>query len=197
MGRIREFDRDKAIEVALGVFWRNGYERASLEELLKKMGIKNSSFYQAFKSKEELFLEVLHWYRQNIAKERLDYLHNEKLSLKEALQLYYKHLIYVHPRKGYPIGCFMTNTAASLLDPDSSIGKQVQLSISNIEGRFAAAMKRAQERGEISKELPVKEVARVLITTSYGLTVIARAKQNKKELLNTAFSVIDSVVFKS
>lgn len=197
MGRSREFDREKAIEAALGAFWHNGYERTSLEELLKCMGIKNSSFYQAFKSKEDLFIEVLQWYRQNVASERLDYLKSDQLSLRQALQNYYKHLIYTHPRKGYPIGCFMTNTAASLPDPDSSIGKQVQLSITNIEGHFISAMKRAQASGEISKNLKINEIARVLITTSYGLTVIARAKKNKKELLNTAFSVIDLVVFKS
>jgi len=54
MGRPREFDVDKALDLALQVFWRKGYEGASMADLTETMGITKPSLYSAFGNKEEL-----------------------------------------------------------------------------------------------------------------------------------------------
>ena len=55
MGRPREFDVDKALDLALQVFWRKGYEGASMADLTETMGITKPSLYSAFGNKEEFF----------------------------------------------------------------------------------------------------------------------------------------------
>ena len=62
MGRPREFDVEQALDQALEVFWRNGYEGASISELTQAMGISPPSLYAAFGNKEGLFRKTLDRY---------------------------------------------------------------------------------------------------------------------------------------
>ncbi|MDP1940610.1 MAG: TetR/AcrR family transcriptional regulator [Gallionella sp.] len=61
--RTREFDTRQAIASAMEVFWRKGYKGASMTELLAAMGIGKGSFYAAFGSKHELYLQALRHFR--------------------------------------------------------------------------------------------------------------------------------------
>src|SRR5690349_489182 len=61
-GRPRAFDTEAALDAALDVFFRHGYEGASLDALTDAMGINRPSLYAAFGNKEQLFKAVLDRY---------------------------------------------------------------------------------------------------------------------------------------
>jgi len=62
VARPREFDVDTALCAALNVFWKQGFEGASLTDLTKAMGITRPSLYAAFGNKETLFRKALDRY---------------------------------------------------------------------------------------------------------------------------------------
>src|SRR4029077_803517 len=62
VGRPRSFDIDLALDRALNVFWRKGYEGTSLPDLTKAMRINRPSLYAAFGNKETLFHKVIERY---------------------------------------------------------------------------------------------------------------------------------------
>ena len=64
MARPRQFDPDIALDRAMQVFWRLGYDAASLPDLLAGMGMTRGSLYKAFTDKRTLFLAVLDRYGQ-------------------------------------------------------------------------------------------------------------------------------------
>src|SRR5271165_999117 len=66
-GRRRSFNTDKALDAAMNVFWREGFEGASISDLTKAMGINRPSLYAAFGDKEILFRKVLDRYMEGPA----------------------------------------------------------------------------------------------------------------------------------
>src|ERR1700722_8214731 len=64
MGRPREFDVDEALDQAMEVFWRKGFEGTSIPDLTEAMGINRPSLYAAFGNKESLFGKVLDRYSE-------------------------------------------------------------------------------------------------------------------------------------
>jgi TetR/AcrR family transcriptional repressor of nem operon len=46
------------------VFWKQGYENTSMNDLLDAMGIQRGSFYNTFGSKKETYLRALDRYGQ-------------------------------------------------------------------------------------------------------------------------------------
>lgn len=62
-GRPRAFDRERALAIAMDVFWRNGYEGTSTAQLTQAMGIAPPSLYAAFGSKEALYREAVVLYQ--------------------------------------------------------------------------------------------------------------------------------------
>lgn len=63
-GRPRSFDRQQALQTALELFWRQGYEGTSINDLINAIGIAPPSLYSAFGSKERLYQEAITLYLQ-------------------------------------------------------------------------------------------------------------------------------------
>jgi len=60
------------LEKSLDFFSSNGYASASIRQIAKAVGIRESAIYNHFKSKEEIFLEILSNYKsKNVIKEIL------------------------------------------------------------------------------------------------------------------------------
>ena len=63
MARTKEFDVDAALDRAIELFWAQGYEATSLNDLLDHMEIGRQSLYDTFGDKHALFLAALDRYR--------------------------------------------------------------------------------------------------------------------------------------
>ena len=66
-GRPRTFDENVALEQAMRVFWRKGYEGTSLADLTTEMGINPPSLYRTFGNKEKLFWKAIDRYGEGPA----------------------------------------------------------------------------------------------------------------------------------
>src|ERR1700681_3566635 len=66
MARPRSFDPDEALDLARDVFWQNGFQGTSLDDITAANGLAKPSLYAAFGDKNALFLKVLDRYHASI-----------------------------------------------------------------------------------------------------------------------------------
>jgi TetR/AcrR family transcriptional regulator, copper-responsive repressor len=66
VGRPKKFDRESVLEKALPVFWRGGFADTSLHELEQATGVNKSGLYSEFRGKEDLFVQSLRYYQDNL-----------------------------------------------------------------------------------------------------------------------------------
>ena len=60
--RPREFDHDEVLRIAFDQFWRNGVRGTSLSDIARDAGVQRGSLYNAYGSKEALFLSAYERY---------------------------------------------------------------------------------------------------------------------------------------
>ena len=106
-GRPRLFDREEALASAMHLFWRHGYEGASLERLRHAMGgLSPASFYAAFNSKEALYREALARYLATHGRV-LDALRDEGLAPRERIERALRRSVEMQTDPAHPSGCMV------------------------------------------------------------------------------------------
>src|SRR2546421_11571470 len=90
--RHKEFDRDETLQKAMEVFWSRGYEAASIEDLVKHMGINRQSLYDTFGDKHRLYLLALDRYRE-VEGRRIFELLEQPGPVKESLRRLFKGVV--------------------------------------------------------------------------------------------------------
>ena len=180
-GRPIEFDPQQAMDVAMCVFWRRGYDATSLDDLLADMDISKSSFYQAFGSKLDLFQRCLGNYRDSIA-DRLRTSLDQSASGKAFIETI---LTSVADGLADPMGrcgCLLMNTAKEFAQRDPQIAALVAKSLERIEDLFYAAVCRAQAEEDIAKDANARSLAFFIITNLGGLGTMAQAGASREKI---------------
>jgi TetR/AcrR family transcriptional repressor of nem operon len=135
-GRPRSYDRDEALDAALDVFWRRGYEAASLDELTEAMGLSRSSFYGCFGSKRGALLAAFDAYnRRGLAamQEAAASAPDDRAAARAILRR-------MADPEGDPRGCFLVNAVAELSAADPELAAAGRAQIGRIAALIAARL---------------------------------------------------------
>lgn len=174
LGRPIEFDVDQALDSAMRLFWRQGYEATSLQHLIVDMGLSKSSFYQTFKSKHLLFQRCLQHYRRTLTAEL-----RESLNRADSAKRFISDVLNdISLETSGPLarwGCFMMNTASEFSHRDPSIADIVSHSVDSFTDVFEVAVLQAQQQGEIGASRDTRALATYLVSTISGLRNMVKA----------------------
>lgn len=173
MGRHREFDVDKALDAALCVFWRKGYEGTSYADLTEAAGVERPALYAAFGNKEELFRRALDRYYEQ-------YLHYipEALQLPTAKEVA-AHILYsaVDLNTRYPdhTGCLGINGVLAGSDEAEPVRKALIEARATGELQLRERFKRARAEGDLPKTAKPDVLAAFVMAVLHGMAVQAKA----------------------
>ncbi|WP_350432028.1 TetR/AcrR family transcriptional regulator [Shewanella sp. H8] len=192
VGRPRGFDIDLALEQALNVFWRNGYEGTSINELTEVMGIKKPSLYAAFGNKEQLFLKAIELYEN-----RPDALFNSACKHEHVADVVRGLLLGAAAKFtdcSHPQGCALINSTLSCGEASGSI-KQAVLERKVInKQKLITRLDQAKQQGELNENCQPEVLARFISTLLLGMSVQASEGATLEEVQQVANMAVEGVL---
>jgi TetR/AcrR family transcriptional regulator, transcriptional repressor for nem operon len=184
VARVKEFDRDAALQAAIVAFATHGFEGTSTEALLEAMQIGRQSMYDTFGDKRQLYLAALHRYGSDSLAANLALLerHASPLAGIEAVLADFAR----HPRRLGTSSCLGVSSICEFgrTDPDvaainDELGKL-------LDKAFERQIRAAIDAGEVDDSLDAREAARYLSTTLCGMKVAAEAGSSPAHLAGVA-----------
>ncbi|MFE3892861.1 TetR/AcrR family transcriptional regulator [Priestia sp. YIM B13446] len=191
MARNKEFDEKEALRRAMELFWQQGYEKTSMQDLVNYMGIHRRSIYDTFGDKHTLFIRALSHYVE-VMDERIKNNIKPELTVKQAIRKLFKMVIY--PNDKQPKGCLTVNTAVELSLLDQEVSEKVTETFIKTETLLFDLLKHGQEQGEIPEHYDIKGLSKFIHNSLVGIRVLAKTTDNKKELetiIDLTLSILD------
>lgn len=182
MGRPREFDTEKALDKALDVFWRNGYEGTSISELTQAMGISPPSLYAAFGNKEKLFHTALDRYAE-VRKQLWADLKKEPTA-RAMMERLFDLVIDFYATEGNPNCCMLVKLQTA--ECDKVLAEHLSAKRAEGEAVLLERFTKAKADGELPDDVEVSDLAGYFTTVLDGLSVRASAGAGREELQKVA-----------
>ncbi len=193
MARSPEFDRPRAVNKALVLFWRKGYQASSLADLLAAMGIGRSSFYAAFTDKRSLFIECLDLF----AARTLELLQRARAEMPpvDALQSFFERN-FIGARGAGAVkghwGCMLVNTVLEMAGVDDELAALASHQLGEMQRFFQDCL---QDAG--ASPARAEELAAMLMLVNEGIRVSSRRRLPDAQHLQpiaTTFRLIRSAI---
>src|ERR1700720_3226953 len=180
MGRPRSFDTDAALDRALRVFWRKGYEGATLSDLTEAMGVNRPSLYAAFGDKEALFRKALDRYLNGPAAYTQEALKEPTAHAVVERLLWGAADLNTAPRN--PGGCLTVQGALACGEAADSIRQELAAYRAAGEAALRRRFRRAKSEGDLPATVNPTDLARYVATIVYGMAVQAAGGASRDQL---------------
>jgi AcrR family transcriptional regulator len=188
MGRPREFDREDALDEAMEVFWRRGYEGATIAELTGAMGINPPSLYAAFGSKEGLLKAALDRYSQKREACMAELL--EAPTAREMVERLRLKLADLQTDPDNPPGCLLVAGGLACGVGSENIPFELAAHRAQTEDELRARLIRAREEGDLAEDADPAALARYLSAVIAGIGVLASAGATREQLREVAMVAV-------
>jgi AcrR family transcriptional regulator len=180
MGRPRSFDIDEALNRALQVFWRKGYEGTSLSDLTKAVGVNRPSLYAAFGDKKALFRKALDRYLTGPAGYTLEAL--KKPTARAVVERLLQGAADLNTAPRNPGGCLMVQGALASGDAGHSIRQELVACRAAGEAALRRRFQRAKSERDLPADTDPADLACYLATIIYGMAVQAAGGASRDKL---------------
>jgi TetR/AcrR family transcriptional regulator, transcriptional repressor for nem operon len=181
MPRTKAFEPEEALEKAMRLFWRKGYESASVQDLVEATGVNRFSLYETFGDKHQLFLAAIDRYAKTRAAGKLEKLEAGK-DAREAIREYFDDLVDELCSEDGRRGCFLLNCAVESAPHDAKVAKRVGAHFKRLERAFYEALRKSKSKSQPEKDGRLKRVASYLTCCAQGLIVVAKVDPSRKTL---------------
>ena len=183
-GRPLSFDRDAALDKAMLLFWRHGYEGTSLNDLTATMGVTPPSIYTAFGDKKRLFLAAVNRYLSGpVTSERII---AEAPTARDAASGLLRAAAVGFTGAGTPAGCLLASSAISASAAAADVQEELATLRRGIEARLRRKIDDAIQAGELAAGTDAEPLAGHVMAVIQGMSTLARDGAGREKLLAIA-----------
>jgi len=200
MPRALKYDRREALERAVDLFWSKGYQAASLKHIEAALDMRPGSLYAAFGSKQDLLIEALGLYAEQMF--GLFEWHLARASSPLAGFKGFVHQLVLGERdQELPAvrACLMVKILLELGDDNPAVNAEINHLLEAAEDGFAQMLQQARALGELRSDLDCQRLARLLQVQVMGLRSYAQRDLSRAELevlVSDVCALVDAYVQK-
>jgi TetR/AcrR family transcriptional regulator, transcriptional repressor for nem operon len=191
MPRPKDFDRDEALQKAIGVFCEKGYAASSTDELMRAMKISRQSMYDTFGHKRQLYLEAFRRYVSDSISQQIGYLEKSSSPLAGIEQMLLAFATRTQP-DGI-VGCMGVNAICEFGRSDPEVTSLGDTESIRLTAALERVLRQAKRKKEISKTLKESAGAQFLRATLSGMKVAAKAGADAQALKSIAHFALRSL----
>jgi len=181
MARIKAFNKEEVLKKAVDLFWAQGYNATSANDLVNHLGLSRSSLYDTFGDKRQLFLLSLEQYHNKIIGQMISFIENSD-DIRATLVSLFEFIIDQDIASKVPKGCFMVNSAIELSAFDPEIAVIVNANQRSVEHALEMALEKARQNGQLRASYNPDSLSKFFFNTISGIRVAIRSKQDPKAL---------------
>ncbi len=173
-GRPRTFDESDVLEKAVDVFWTSGATNTTTRMLERELGLRQSSIYNAFESKEALLHQSLDRYLGRVEAALLTPLDRPDAGVDELVEFVDQLLDWIcdpaHP------GCLLLNVLAETADRDATLVARAQVYRDRLRSAFTNALANIDEPSAGQR-------CELVLAAVLGLNFAARGRADAAEMM--------------
>ncbi|EHR02665.1 TetR/AcrR family transcriptional regulator [Bradyrhizobium sp. WSM471] len=191
MGRPREFDAETALDQAMEVFWRHGYEGATIAQLTEAMGINPPSLYACFGNKEGLLKAALDRYTK-LRNVWMD----EVVAAPTAREVAERMLMGIADKQtdpANPPGCLLVQGGIACGTGSESVPFELAARRAQNEDQLRDRFVRAKAEGDLKPTSDPAALARYVSAVSVGMGVMASSGTDREALQQVASVAVQAV----
>jgi AcrR family transcriptional regulator len=189
-GRPWSFDRDSAVETAMRLFWRHGYEGVSVGDLTKAIGIAPPSLYSAFGSKAGLYRETLDRYEHGLGSVDVTRI-GSATTLAEAVRRLLETAVGAVTHPDRERGCMVSSGMIACHPDNAALARDLAARRDAMRERIAQALAPFAEAED------GRRLARHLAAVMQGISIQARDGAAPAELQEIVEDLVAGVAARS
>lgn len=164
--------KDRIIDETLKLFSLKGFINTSINDILDAAGTTKGGFYNYFKSKEDLFFQVLAhariiWRQRNLS--GLEQLQDPFQQLEKLLQNYKDS--YLKDSKNFPGGCVFITLSVELNDQNRMLFAEIDKGFVGLKRMIRRMLEKGKEVGTIAPHVDPETVTELVFTSMLGASV--------------------------
>jgi len=191
MAGVRQFDEQDAFEKSIALFWRKGYAETSMNDLAQATGVQRGSLYNAYGSKDALFLRAFEIHGQRYLAKAREAL--ARPTLKSSLNSFFAFIVD-WLLDGEPArGCLSTKTVFGGEVVEEPIRGAVAGLLDQLEGVVHERLCVPDKSARLA--LSPAKAARLVLAVTRGIVVLERVYPDDPKRLRAVADSLLEILF--